>query len=185
MGFESDVSVREVDEDTWELAEPLNYVGNRDTFVVPKGFQTDFASVPRAFVWLLPRYGRYTKASILHDYLCVESKAGRFDRDDADGIFRRAMRELGVSFLRRWLMWAAVAAATQWVRIRSGKGPAPKRLGQVALIGVPSILFFALPFLTITVWLFLFWVAELITFLILKPFSKKPVNAPKLTWRMS
>jgi hypothetical protein len=110
MGFESDVSGREVDEDTWELVEPLIYVGNKDTFVVPEDFQSDFASVPRAFVWLLPRYGRYTKASILHD---------------------------------------------------------------------------ALPFLTITVWLFLFWVAELITFLIVKPFSKKPVNAPMLTWRMS
>ena len=185
MGFESDVNVREVDDDTWELLEQLVYVGSRETFTVPKGFQTDFASVPRAFVWLLPRYGRYTKASILHDYLCEEAKAGRFNRDDADGIFRRAMRELGVSFLRRWIMWAAVAAATQWLRVRSSQRVSFTRIGQVGLVAVPSILFFVIPFLTITIWLVLFWLAEAITFCALKPVSKKPVNAPKLTWRMS
>ena len=66
-------------------------------------------SVPRIFVWFLPRYGRYTKAVILHDYLWrVRAKNGTLDYVDADGIFRRAMRELGVPFMKRWIMWAAV-----------------------------------------------------------------------------
>ena len=61
------------------------------------------------FVWLLPRYGRYTKAAILHDHLWrVAVPAGELSLRDADGILRRALRELGVPFLRRWLMWAAV-----------------------------------------------------------------------------
>jgi Protein of unknown function (DUF1353) len=37
----------------------------------------------------------------------VAVPAGRISRIDADGIFRQSMRELGVPFLRRWIMWAA------------------------------------------------------------------------------
>jgi len=33
-------------------------------------FSTDLASVPRSLTWLFPRYGKYTKAAVLHDFLC-------------------------------------------------------------------------------------------------------------------
>src|SRR5688500_15722299 len=69
---DSDVAVKQIDDTNWELLMPLTYQGNRDTFVVPVGQRTDFASVPRIFVWFLPRYGKYTKAAILHDYLWRE-----------------------------------------------------------------------------------------------------------------
>jgi hypothetical protein len=46
---------------------------------------------------------------VLHDYLSRELvPAGEISRSDADGLFQRTMRELGVSALRRWLMWTAV-----------------------------------------------------------------------------
>jgi len=185
MPFESDVVVREVDDDTWELVEPLRYAGNTETFVVAAGFRTDFASVPRAFGWLLPSYGRYTKAAILHDFLCDEARAGRFDRDDADGLFRRAMRELGVSFLRRWIMWGAVALATQWLHIRSLRRVFTKRFAQLVAVAIPAIAFFAIPAVVVTVWLALFWCLEALAFLVLRPVSKKRVNPPRFTWRMS
>lgn len=87
----------------------LTYHAKSEDFKVPMHEGTDFASVPREFVWFIPRYGRYTKAAILHDYLCrVAVPASRISRIDADGIFRQAMRELGVPFLRRWIIWAAV-----------------------------------------------------------------------------
>jgi hypothetical protein len=97
-----------------KLLEALNYQGERDLFKVPAGFVTDFASVPGLFTWLVPRYGRFTKAAILHDFLCDEAKEGRFIRSQADGIFRRVMRELGVGFIRRWVMWAAVRLGSGW-----------------------------------------------------------------------
>ena len=54
-------------------------------------------------------FSSYTMAAILHDYLWRERAAkGEMDWIDADGLFRRAMRELRVPFLRRWIMWAAV-----------------------------------------------------------------------------
>lgn len=87
----------------------LTYRAKSVDFQVPVNQRTDFASVPREFVWFIPRYGIYTKAAILHDYLCrVAVPDGQISRIDADGIFRQAMRELGVPFLRRWIMWAAV-----------------------------------------------------------------------------
>jgi Protein of unknown function (DUF1353) len=84
MGFlDNDVVVRTFGDKQWTLVEQLRYQGNHDLFTVPPNFTTDFASVPRVFVWFLPRYGRYTKAAILHDYLCDEAKAGRLKRSDA------------------------------------------------------------------------------------------------------
>ena len=110
MPFETDhITVRRRDDDTWLVVEPLVYRGREDVFRVPAGFPTDFASVPRVVVWLVPRFGRYTPAAILHDWLVSEGlDAGVVSARDADGIFRRVMRELGVPVVRRWLMWAGV-----------------------------------------------------------------------------
>jgi hypothetical protein len=95
--------------DGWTLAEPLAYVGRRDRFVVPAGFGTDLATVPRPVLWLVPAAGRYTLAAVLHDWLCTVGIAtGAVTSRDADGLFRRAMREAGVPVLLRWLMWAGV-----------------------------------------------------------------------------
>jgi hypothetical protein len=103
------LTVRRVDADRWSLVDELVYQGNRDRFVVPAGFRTDLASVPRMVTWLIPRFGVYTLAAILHDWLCTEGiRSGVVTSREADGIFRRVMRESGVPVLRRWLMWAGV-----------------------------------------------------------------------------
>jgi hypothetical protein len=111
MPFEpsADVVVRRLDDEFWAVELPLVYRGRRDEFTVPAGFRTDFASVPRVAVWLIPRFGRYTPAAILHDWLCTVGIAtGQVTSREADGLFRRIMRESGVPVLRRWLMWAGV-----------------------------------------------------------------------------
>lgn len=107
MPFTSALVVTEAigDSAQWDLVEPLRYEGNRDTFVVPVGFRTDFASVPRVLWTMFPPYGRYTKAAVVHDYLYVSKLVSRAD---ADGLFRRIMHELGVGRTRRWLMWSGV-----------------------------------------------------------------------------
>jgi hypothetical protein len=72
LGFApgSKVDVRELEGQDWETLRALVYHATTEDFEVPVGEHTDFASVPRVFVWFIPRYGRYTKAAILHDYLC-------------------------------------------------------------------------------------------------------------------
>jgi|GEM_PF-1487943 len=93
----------------WKTVGAIEYTGGRgESFYVESGFQTDFASVPRVFVWFLPRYGRYTRAAILHDHLAERARKADFPWRDADGVFRRVMREDGVPFLHRWVMWAGV-----------------------------------------------------------------------------
>ena len=110
MPFDSPaLTVRRIADEEWEVVEPLTYRGRRDAFVVPAGFRTDFASVPRLAIWLFPRFGRYTPAAVLHDWLTdVGITAGAVSARDADGLFRRVMRELGVPPVRRWLMWTGV-----------------------------------------------------------------------------
>ncbi len=108
MPFETTLQVEEASDRTWLLTAPLRYQGKFEEFVVPAGFTTDFATVPRLLTWLVPTAGKYTKAAVLHDWLLGQAD---ITRCDADGIFRRTMRELGVSPLRRYVMWAAVRLA--------------------------------------------------------------------------
>jgi hypothetical protein len=99
------IDIRQTGDTTFALVAPVRYRGKHESFLVPAGQDTDFASVPVGITWLIPRYGRWTKAAILHDYLW---RTGVVSKRDADGIFRRALRELGVPLYKRWLMWTAV-----------------------------------------------------------------------------
>ena len=63
--------------------------------IVPEGFVTDFASVPRLFWSIFPPLGPWALAAILHDWLyqtCGEF--GKYTRKQADEIFREAMEEI-------------------------------------------------------------------------------------------
>ncbi|GAB2704654.1 DUF1353 domain-containing protein [Nocardia thraciensis] len=154
MGFIGTGPVVEaIDAESWRVREPIEYRGEYQTFIVPTGFRTDFASVPRALVWLVPRYGAFTRAAILHDYL---TRGGEVSRADADGLFRRALRETGVTVPQRWMMWAAV-------RLASGlRGATAGDIALVLLIAIPSTVFLAIPVLVVQLWLLLFWVVEAI-----------------------
>jgi hypothetical protein len=159
---------------------------------VPVHERTDFASVPRVFVWFIPRYGRYTKAAILHDYLCgIAVPAGRISRIEADGIFRQAMRELGVPFLRRWIMWAAV-------RLGALTNPAGRKKWWTEAWRVALIAAVALPAITpaaavIVISLLVFYLVELVVWIPLEAAHAirerrhrpaKKVNRPALRWKL-
>ena len=189
MPFTGDVVVRELsdaDGSRWRLEEPLSYAGRRETFVVPAGFTTDFASVPQALTWLVPRYGRYTKAAILHDYLWQLCREGRFAWADADGLLRRAMRELDVPFLRRWLMWGAVRLAAIVTRQPSslwtqGVGA----LTALVVVTVLGVAYVATPVAVVVVFSAVFAIAESAVWAVLKLTARrrkalKQVNRPRL-----
>jgi hypothetical protein len=72
------------DGNEWLVAVPLVYkIGNTGKeIVVPAGFITDLASVPRQFCQLLPSTDRYLRAAIVHDFLywdqaCSKSAADK------------------------------------------------------------------------------------------------------------
>ena len=178
MPFDTDLVVKEnTDTGTWILQKDLIYEARWETFTVPAGFDTNFASVPRALWWLVPRYGRHTKAAVVHDWLWHEAREGRFDKADADGIFRRAMRELRVGFVRRWMMWAAVRMASGEL-FNSGS---PATATGVLLIAVPAVAFLAVPVVVVGAFLLVFWLVEMIVWIPLRIFTrKKKVNRPTL-----
>lgn len=80
-----------------------------ETIDVPAGFITDFASIPR-FLWsVLPPYGRYAAASVIHDWLYKTGGLhGTYTRKRCDAIFLEAMKVLQVSTLTRNVIYRAV-----------------------------------------------------------------------------
>jgi hypothetical protein len=97
----------------WMLTEPLVYYSallERD-IVVPAGFVTDFASVPRIPIayWLFG--SRANAPAVIHDRLY---RWGDVPRLTADRVFNEAMRAEGKWFTTRWPMTAAVMAFGWW-----------------------------------------------------------------------
>jgi len=76
-GFVGELDVRQHhanNKTTWELLAPIVFVSKTGYVVtIEKGFTTDLASVPRIFWPVVPPFGRYARAAVLHDYLLEES----------------------------------------------------------------------------------------------------------------
>lgn len=98
----------------YRLLEQLCLLG----FVVPKGFETDGATVPRLFWPIFPPVGQYFPAAVLHDYLLLERERLKLSRRQADDRFAKALKVLGVSPWRRRLMCGAVRLWTWWISVR-------------------------------------------------------------------
>lgn len=175
--FDSELSITAVGPHTWATLAPLTWVGHRidpatgepQVFTVPAKFTTDFATVPRFLHWLWLPYGAYTRAAVLHDWLITiladedartAWRGGRGDKADyltppitsrdVDGIFRAAMRDLGVGWLKRWTGWAAVRAASLFSPHRAYGREFGKDAWRVILIAVtcgPVIAIGAIPVL--------------------------------------
>lgn len=81
---------------------------------VPVGFETDGASVPKPLWWILPPYGKYGQAAIVHDklyrdgMLLVDGMPIHITRARADEIFLEALEVLKVNPLVRNSMYLAV-----------------------------------------------------------------------------
>lgn len=82
----------------------LRELGER-VIEVPQGFETDFASVPRFFWRVVPPWGRYSPAAVVHDYLY---STGKVSREEADRAFLTLMQRLGVPAWKRSIMYWAV-----------------------------------------------------------------------------
>ena len=127
--FTGELRLASLDADcrVWRLEEPLRYeigaLGSGLVIEVPAGFETDGASIPPPLRGLLPAWGRYSRAAIIHDYLCqcfyeagsviIEKPNSSLTmslptRRAVDSVFHEAMLVAGVNRILAWLMWAAV-----------------------------------------------------------------------------
>ncbi len=107
MPFLSDLEVEFIDGKNWVLTAPLQYDDLQllKGVVVPAGFITDYASVPRGLWNLIPRDGLWTPAAVVHDF-CY--RYAIFDKATADLMFLHGMEELGVGWFTRRLIYRAV-----------------------------------------------------------------------------
>lgn len=98
---------------TWRLLAPLAYRSDLlDTIVVvPAGFLTDFASVPRLPVAYLLTANRGHEAAVLHDWAYSTHFVIRAQADD---LFAEALEAGGEPAWRRGLMWAGVRVGGWW-----------------------------------------------------------------------
>ena len=82
--------------------------GLERTITIPKGLVHDGPSVPRAFQWLVSKFGRHFEAAVLHDWLY--GSPATESREFADAVFLAAMTAAGVSRFKRWIIYRAVRA---------------------------------------------------------------------------
>lgn len=116
--------------DHWVVKKQFHFAvdGNPDkVVVVPKGYLTDGATVPRLFWGLVPPWGEYGQAAVLHDYLCEYLTYQDYGatisvtRKEADLIFKRSMEELNVGVLTCSTMYAAVRVYAGLSKLRRPK----------------------------------------------------------------
>lgn len=99
------------DNKAWITVEDMTYViGNTsDRIVVPRGFVTDFASIPE-FLWSfgLSPHGQYSRAAVIHDFLYWSQGC---TREQADRLMVIAMKESRVDAFDEFVVYKGVAGA--------------------------------------------------------------------------
>jgi len=90
----------------WEIA-------GLPSVVTPAGFVSDGPTIPRIFWIIIPVWGRWGAAGVLHDYLCcrlvmLNPHPAAPTRVDADRLFLAAMKALGVGWFPRYILFLGV-----------------------------------------------------------------------------
>ena len=94
-----------VNDKYWKLTEDLIVKYNDFTYIVPEGFITDFASVPKIPVIYQILHDKAKVSAIFHDWLYSEKPC---TRREADLAFLEAMEEEGLNFPTRMVMYKGV-----------------------------------------------------------------------------
>lgn len=107
-GFQDNLCYEEIGElngrPVYKLLEPLVYVDcNSRSIVIPEGFVTDLASVPRLPIVYMMWGDRAHRPAVLHDYLYRKDSNPKVDKETADQYFKKAMMLTESS--ARWIIY--------------------------------------------------------------------------------
>ena len=107
----------------WRLVEDFGYQSQAgNILIVPAGFETNFASVPRLLWPILPLSDAvYDKAAVLHDYAVSNRKLIGYSLMDCHRLFREILLFSGTGRLKTAVMYSAVVAFN-WIRPGPGNG---------------------------------------------------------------
>lgn len=95
----------------FEIIERFEYYSKKYdgfTVIIPEGFRTDFASVPRAFWGIIPPIGRYSKACVVHDWLIDNIGLHRLEIGDINSLLFEAMVVLEVKPFYKYTIYGGV-----------------------------------------------------------------------------
>ena len=113
------LNVEPIGNGKWVLQEGFEYhVGcypSDEIIVVPAGFITDFASVPKVFWPIIDPVGKHGKAAVIHDYCYYTACYGRIRSDQ---IFLEGMKVLNVEPWKRQAMFHAVVIFGWWAWLK-------------------------------------------------------------------
>lgn len=104
----------------------IGFKGSNQQVIIPQGFLTDGASIPKALSKYIPPWGKYGAAAIVHDYLCEtlqivdQGQPRLITRKKADKIFFEAMGVLEVPLIVRVCFYLAVRS---WVIYNKANKP--------------------------------------------------------------
>jgi len=94
-------------DNTFTVLEPFEIKG----YIVPVGYKTNGADIPRAFWWYIaPNTPKYLEAIVIHDYLCDLEMY-----EEADEVFKEVLLAIENSFKTR-IMVKSVKFYTRWIR---------------------------------------------------------------------
>ena len=107
----------------WRLVEDFGYQSQAgNILIVPAGFETNFASVPRLLWPILPLSDAvYDKAAVLHDYAVSNRKLIGYSLMDCHRLFREVLRFSGTGRVKTELMYTAVVLFN-WMGAGKGTG---------------------------------------------------------------
>lgn len=107
MSFTTDLVIKKVGDQTYDLVEPLVWNDNISIIQVNPKFDFDAISIPKIFWSIIdsPFTGKAVKPATLHDALYASEY---FERHICDLYFLHAMESEGVGYFKRYAMYNAV-----------------------------------------------------------------------------
>lgn len=90
----------------WMLLDDFSYTkDDGKTYTAPKGMTTDLASIPRVLWNIMPPFGKYTGAAVIHDFLYQTQPC---TKEQADHVLAEAMDLAGVPHFERMQIFDGV-----------------------------------------------------------------------------
>lgn len=105
--FFSEVCIKPFHRYLYHTCNDIHFVIDKSHFIIPKGFKTDLASIPKiAWPIIAPAHSSLIRPAIVHDWFY--RKTCDFNRKQTDLIFYHMLKNDGVSPFRASLMYYAV-----------------------------------------------------------------------------
>jgi hypothetical protein len=109
-GRDTKLEYAQIDGEGWYWSElPMLFTEHKGAkIIIPAGFMTDGASIPKVFQSFFSKTGIYLMPAILHDWLYKAGCPQSMPRKEVDRLFLHYMKLYGVGWLTRRSIYTAV-----------------------------------------------------------------------------